>query len=1639
MKRSLFAALATLLLAVLAACGGGDTAEGHRTGTSMASLSMPTQAPVPVKPATGAPSWHGTAAELMFADALAICAYPLEPVEFAGVQLYIPFDDDAFVESVRVKMVNAACHYDTTSYHNPARLPEDWWLQQRNDRVCNRDASTNAERSADLARADLMALDVPVELPFGGSYASFTAKAVRRVLGSPITNLCIAQHLRSSSPGVSGAAALLLSAADQRQLLLLTKERAQMAMLQFALLGRTLASPRLAEPEHVSNVEYNPGGIWTGGYPASFIPMLQHWAQAGAASDDVLRKLGQDFATAVLLHVTASSELAQALTRSGAAHLPRGASIRDPGWAASGRLDASVDTWGPGAWRERALASLYGGDPLVEDSSGSTPWQHFLDARGPGESGLEATSDWPDVGDASFVSARVKDPKVHQLLSLATEADALYLRKTQSWAVDPMSRYECREVDLAASAEYLLRATEAHLRTTACSNFELDAGAPLDSGTCQSFSVDDIPMPSTTSEVSYELWTRHRISLQHAHELVAYLKDLIGKECRRERVELDVTGAPVPTLSTFWNRGARGFSGQIASVTLPSGGGDHYHLVDFTLRDRELPETAGLYSRYSGFFIPNQVFPEADPATQGFSGGDFIGWNDPEDEVLGFEEMRLMGAIPALAATRDALVHGIADAAVLVGSACERVTLYFDSARPALEVIETAIGRSGVALLPRVEVVNSPFEEPGSVSLERKVVRSLAPNGSTPTHDLYVTFDSSAPFWAELGTAAAEYKLVAVPDDPTIMDLASYPGSMSFGREIEAALANPRRAGDVALTVLPWSTHGTATTRVASAPLALPRSDEQWAFIVRKQTTLTGLVEYVPLASHVEKFSLSSWNTGQYLAFGGALGDLAMSIVATDPSDPAMPARDGFGLPNTWLPPTDPALFAGNAGEDAVAAYLRKARVSAEEATAAVKEALETMLETQHDQAALAAEVSRSEKVAELERSALCGSSTCNTSMASLVLSPGAIWGAAPSQRSTLRRDAEGALVQDSVGRPAWTALAGCKEENYATMSAARRLDCVAKNVLSPRVATPAGLASPWSPPAPITDFVMWLLEPVVAARNAQTVPSFGEYSGGTLQTIAIEQWTALRGVEDRVRAVIAATDAAIGSVNVYKSELAVASEEEAAMKARCDGLLTTGEEYAADWSDERSESWGWSISQGTSSSYSLGIPFVGGVGGGSSNGSSTSYGSTQMTTGAKRRLCESYRDKVTSAAWRLQEAVLQASANIQSRAADFSEAMGRLKAASAAGYALQHQADLAVARAKLEVDLLRQSQTTSFGLYRQIHSYDAWRAKSLLEGARLSAAVARKAIESRFLVHLSELKSPEPLVASPSAWADEVYEYDLDMPAAVGLSVGESIAGGIYANRMVDYVGNLERFVNGYSIARPTSVARDDTEVVSLPGPAGLDPGALPGTDLPDGRAHAWAYFCPDGPNAGWRPAPPTDGGTLPSETCGPPPAHPTRAALLFALDSWGRLHGDIADEPFEKRYNARWGRLALNLVGTGILDCAKARDPGACYTQPFVRYRLAHRPPSWVTDADGSWRLMPITTGRIEAAKALAAEQWLDPISNAWSKPFVTAIARDELTVRPFGGSYEIELEIGPEVVLERIQRVQLLASSSYWVKQH
>jgi hypothetical protein len=316
-------------------------------------------------------------------------------------------------------------------------------------------------------------------------------------------------------------------------------------------------------------------------------------------------------------------------------------------------------------------------------------------------------------------------------------------------------------------------------------------------------------------------------------------------------------------------------------------------------------------------------------------------------------------------------------------------------------------------------------------------------------------------------------------------------------------------------------------------------------------------------------------------------------------------------------------------------------------------------------------------------------------------------------------------------------------------------------------------------------------------------------------------------------------------------------------------------------------------------------------------------------------------------------------------------------------------------------------------------------------ESARRYALAMRRAVEAQFVVDLSAMTDDEAFVSAPATWADEVYDYDLSLPKSLGLTTGDTTAPGLYVNKIKDYVGNLNAFVAGYAVKRPTNVSRSDIDVVTLPG---LSPQTFTSTNglATYQQVVEWLLLCTG--SSTWKTV---ASGQDPSTVC-PADSPAVRARLLFRLDPWGRCDSASAAPPFGARFNSRWQAVAVNFVGTGVRDCSHASDPIACGTAQFIPYDLTHTGPAEVSDFNETWHTLELPIAQIEGAKGLAAEIVLDPLRDGWSTSYISPIARSELTVRPLGGDYVIEFAVTPEIVLPRIERVQVLVGSSSWVKQ-
>jgi hypothetical protein len=134
---------------------------------------------------------------------------------------------------------------------------------------------------------------------------------------------------------------------------------------------------------------------------------------------------------------------------------------------------------------------------------------------------------------------------------------------------------------------------------------------------------------------------------------------------------------------------------------------------------------------------------------------------------------------------------------------------------------------------------------------------------------------------------------------------------------------------------------------------------------------------------------------------------------------------------------------------------------------------------------------------------------------------------------------------------------------------------------------------------------------------------------------------------------------------------------------------------------------------------------------------------------------------------------------------------------------------------------------------------------------------------------------------------------------------------------------------------------------------------------------------------------------------------------------------------------FNYRTGGVAVNLVGTGILDCAKDGS-SSCYGSGYVEYDLQHDAYSVpLEDYESNVRCFDFGAGNIRGGKALAAERFITlPMSSADkemvnSSPFL----KQEFSGRPLSGSYRLRIKDSPSLVWEQVDDVQVILNYNYW----
>jgi hypothetical protein len=143
------------------------------------------------------------------------------------------------------------------------------------------------------------------------------------------------------------------------------------------------------------------------------------------------------------------------------------------------------------------------------------------------------------------------------------------------------------------------------------------------------------------------------------------------------------------------------------------------------------------------------------------------------------------------------------------------------------------------------------------------------------------------------------------------------------------------------------------------------------------------------------------------------------------------------------------------------------------------------------------------------------------------------------------------------------------------------------------------------------------------------------------------------------------------------------------------------------------------------------------------------------------------------------------------------------------------------------------------------------------------------------------------------------------------------------------------------------------------------------------------------------------------------------------------------IATKLAPGNYNYRHLNLAVNLVGTGVVDCTQTPTPD-CFATGYVQYDLQHDGTNaGITDYNGNTRVFDFGLASIRHGKALAAERYITaPIGSAdqslLSQPGIQHI---EFQGRPLDGVYRLRIWDSPALKFSQLQDIQIVLNYEYW----
>ena len=155
------------------------------------------------------------------------------------------------------------------------------------------------------------------------------------------------------------------------------------------------------------------------------------------------------------------------------------------------------------------------------------------------------------------------------------------------------------------------------------------------------------------------------------------------------------------------------------------------------------------------------------------------------------------------------------------------------------------------------------------------------------------------------------------------------------------------------------------------------------------------------------------------------------------------------------------------------------------------------------------------------------------------------------------------------------------------------------------------------------------------------------------------------------------------------------------------------------------------------------------------------------------------------------------------------------------------------------------------------------------------------------------------------------------------------------------------------------------------------------------------------------------------------------------FSLDEEDILGAAFADSGIPAdNYNYRHLGVALNAVGTGIMDCEGQES--SCFANGFLEYDLEHSAyRSRITNYGGEQECFSFGEGAIRRGKMLAAERVLGVPLSTTDEDLISGedFLKPVLKGRPIDGAYRLRIYDRPGFNIEQLEDVQLVLKHVYW----